>query len=640
MLLTGFGMAGRLRSPHQLPRRPTRRIRASVWGEEQPEGLFQGPLYEDGRRVDQATEESGAGAADRLTLTGWIDLASLPSAVAPRPGLQPGVAVAALQRALDEQDDQAVRRLRGDFVLAHLSPDRGSLTLCRAVNALIPVFWREENGCLAWSAEPTQLIERGQPALGDVDVDVLPMIIAERGMPQDRSWFRGIRRLPAGEQLRRRHGAVAEVRRFDEFRPVADAPKTIAEAAEGLHERLAQACARMLPDGAPSVLLLSGGIDSAAVAHEVGQSSQNATAVHYTLDSFPGYDTDRTAAEAVAHASGLSFVPYEMSKHTRSGGDYLQATEGSALPQTHVPLQGLAAAVGQAEAQGATFVLSGLLADQVLAHDLQRSLLEVAGWSILDPRVAGGPIWQLLKSAASSSYADGRSGSKSSSALRTLGYLYRVASGDPTTALPDRNTIVHPVGFTDQADRRVNQALRESAEYARSSVRTALEHQRRGDKGLPRGITSLFQLAQAFNTANLQAGWLNHCLPKERLFGAPFADRDVIEYALSLPTRHRLGFGYGMTVDKLALRVAYAERGVPASIGRRMQQARLDAIPGVFVHQNFEACTSLLNRQSLLCSLGVLSEEFVDNLSPSRVHRNGEEIARLCVIEQWLRGLG
>ncbi|WP_326765482.1 asparagine synthase-related protein [Streptomyces sp. NBC_01591] len=146
-------------------------------------------------------------------------------------------------------------------------------------------------------------------------------------------------------------------------------------------------------------------------------------------------------------------------------------------------------------------------------------------------------------------------------------------------------------------------------------------------------------LGQSFSTANLQAAWLNYALPKHRLISTPFADRDVVEYALALPDRHRIGFGHGLTVDKFALRLAYADRGVPAGIGHRMQQARIDSISAVFANQNFDLCRSILTPDSVLCRTGVLSHTFIEGLNQARVHRNGEEIARLCVIERWLEGL-
>ncbi|WP_146147442.1 asparagine synthase-related protein [Prauserella shujinwangii] len=612
-MTTAFGMSGIVPMPYD----PNAGAHLGtgeavpVWDDDSPRGrLHQGP-------VDDPAGD--ARAADRLLLTGWLDDGSLPHGLAKRRGST----LLAVQELLDEHGDRAVRRLRGDFVLAHLRGDDRELRLYRSVNALIPLFWRAGRDRFAWASDPAHLLPGGQPRLGDVNVELLPMIVAERGFPHDRSWFTDVHRLPAGECLTLAAGHEPRITRFDEFAPVEHLPRTVADAARGLRERLGRACDRMLAEQPAAVVSLSGGIDSAAVAGEVGRQPGKGAAVHYTMESFPGYEADRRAAERIAVDSGLSWVPYEMTKHTRPGGDYLHVTDNGGLPQTHVPTHGVSAAVEQAETNGATFVLSGLLADQLLAHDLQRGLFEIAGPRLLDPTVAGEPVWQGLRNAAGAAFDSG-------SVLR---HLYRLATGDPTVALPSRDVIVHPVGFTPEAGQTVTAALRAAADRAGDSVRAAVRRFG-GRRKLPRGITSLFLLAEAFNTPNLQAAWLNHCLPKHRFFTTPYADRDVIEYALALPSRHRVGFGHGMTVDKFALRLAY-----PGVGARRMQQARIDAISAVYVNQNFETCRALLGENSHLCRLGVLSRDFVAGLSRGRAHRNGEEIARLCIVEQWLEGL-
>ena len=613
MPLTAFGMAGVVRVPG--PTHADVRFQEGavppVWDIDPGSDvvLCQGPFGEPGRLP-----------ADRLLITGWIDLPHHDDSAA------------ALQRALDERGAAAVRDLRGDFVLAHVSPDRSVLRLYRAVNALVPLFWRADGERLAWSAEPAHLLAGGRPRLGDVDIDVLPMVIAERGFPHDRSWFANVRRLPPGDCLTLRAGERPTTAPFDELRPVPDAPASLAEAARGVRDRLAVACDRMLVDQSASLVALSGGIDSAAVAWEIGRQPGRGSAMHYTLESFPGFDGDRLVAEEIAEVCGLSWAVYEMSKHTRSGGDYLQVPDHGGLPQTHVPTQGVTAAVEQAEAVGATFVLSGLLADQVFAHDVNRGLFEVAGWRMLDPRVAGEPIWQALAGAAAATFSTSPRGGR-------LRYLRRLLSADPTTALPPRDVIVHPVGFTGDAADRVTRALQEAATRAERGLRSVMRRNGWSGRTLPTGITSLFLLAEGFNTANLQAAWLNHCLPKRKFFTTPYADRDLIEYALALPTAHRIGFGHGTTVDKFVLRTAYAGAGLPRHAGSRMQQARIDAISAVFANQNFDTCRDLLGPDSLLRRFGVLSGEFADGLTPGRIHRNGEEIARLCVVEKWLRGL-
>jgi len=196
----------------------------------QPAGvgrLSQGTLFEGVEPVDACDAER---VCDRMLLTGWV-ARSEPSGPD---------AVATLQQMLDRDGSRAVRRLRGDFVLAHLSEDRCTLRLFRGLTSMIPLFWRATGDTLCWSTDPTDLVEGDQPRLSDVALDLLPMVIAERGFPNDRSWFRGVNRLPAGSCVTLCAGARPVVERFDEFSDASAGPASLADAAEGLRARLGQ----------------------------------------------------------------------------------------------------------------------------------------------------------------------------------------------------------------------------------------------------------------------------------------------------------------------------------------------------------------------------------------------------------------
>ncbi len=584
--------------------------------------LSQGALF-DGVQSIAALDAGRVG--DRTLLAGWIA----------QPQRARDQDVATLQQRLDRDGAHAVRRLRGDFVLAHLSEDRRELRLYRGPTSMVPLFWRTTGDALRWSTDPTELLD-GAPQLSDVALDLLPMVIAERGFPHDRSWWRGVDRLPAGSCVTLRRGARPVVERFDELAPATAAPPTLEEAADGLRHRLRQACRRALAPGDAAVLMLSGGIDSAAVARELGEATPHAAGMHFTLDGFPGFAQDRAAATSVAGACGLDFVAYEMGAHVTRGGDYTDEQRAANLPQTHVPLQGTAATAREARARGARFVFSGILADQILAHDLHRGLLDVAGWSILNPLVTGEPPWQLIRRTVSGSF----DGSASPGVRGYARYTRAVLRGDPTAALPHRDAIVHPVGFSDAAAARVTEALRDAADRARDQLMSASEAHGGRRRRIPPGTTSRFQINETFNTPNVQSAILNHFLPRQTFVFTPYADRDVVEYALALPNAFRIGLAHGATIDKLALRTAYGNGAMAPQIGRRMQQARIDAFPAVYVNQNFDRCRALLaGKGAVLREAGVLSDEFVQSLSRQSVHRNGEEIARLCVVEQWLRRL-
>lgn len=616
MIVTGFGMSGWLAADGRAdgPLRRRHGVPGNPWDASRPGTGLGGEIVQGPAGRAGSTGPVGAtGEPPRVTLTGWIELDA---------GQHPDPLIR-LQDLLDAEGPAAVRRLRGDFVLAHLARD-GGLALYRGVSSLIPLFWRADEHALAWATDPMHLVAGSRPALSDVDDRLLPAVVAEMGMPADRSWFRSVRRLANGHRLTRpAAGARPVVSRFDQFEPVATLPATLPAAADELTDRLSRACGRLLSGDRRSVLLLSGGLDSAVLACEAGRRGSAMTGLHFTLESFPGFAEDRDAAAAVAAAHGLSFVPYDLTKHVRHDGGYLDQATGRALPQTHVPQPGPWAAAEQAGSDEATFILSGLLSDQILADDQFRERFEVAGLSMLNPLVAGEPFWQTAKGLAGSTF--GESG--------LLGYLRDRVAGRSTVALPGRESMVRPLGFTAAAAESVAAGIQASVEAARGDLRDADRRRRR----LPRGITPMFLVNEACNTPNLQAAWLNTYLPRRLLFATPFADRDVIEFALALPARYRTGFGFGVTVDKLALRVGYARQGMPEQVNRRMHQARIDAIPAVFVHQHASVWRGLLGPDSLLCELGVMDRDFARTLAPRLAYRNGEKIARLCAIELWLR---
>lgn len=596
-------------APADAPTAPMRDVGAG--GE-----LAQGPLFDGSRRLDG---DDARHASARTLLAGWLASPPLHDR-----------GLGGLQDALDRDGPAAVRRLRGDFVLAHLAADGSVLRLYRGPTSMIPLFWRAADGVLSWSTDPIHLLDGDAPRPSDVAHELVAMIIAERGFPHDRSWFTGVDRVPAGSCVTLRRGARPTVARFDALTAAPVPPDGIEAAADGLRARLHQACGRAVGGGDGGVLMLSGGIDSAAVARELGgDATAGATAVHFTLDGFPGFAEDCAAARSVADACGLDFQAYDMGPHVVRGGDYADERSGTNLPQTHVPLQGTSATARIADERGARFVFSGILADQIFAHDWHRGLVDVAGWSILNPLVTGEPPWQIARRTVGGSF----DGAASPGARGYLRYLRALLRGDPAVALPSRDAIVHPVGFSDEAAARVTTALRDAANRARDELSD--DGRRRGR--IPVGTTSLFQINETFNTPNVQAAILNHFLPRRTFFFTPYADRDVIEYALSLPNALRIGLGHGATIDKLALRLAYAGDGMPAGIGRRMQQARIDAFPAVYVNQNFDRCRALLGEDSLLREAGVLSDAFARGLARQSIHRNGEEIVRMCVVESWLR---
>jgi hypothetical protein len=451
------------------------------------------------------------------------------------------------------------------------------------------------------------------------------MLIAEAGFPHDRSWFKKIRRLPTGECLTAYADKGAPVLSvFDEFGSGNTPPETVDCAADQLRRLLAKACRRVLNGAESTVVLLSGGIDSAVIAYEAAQHCRETIGRHFTLDSFPGFEYDKDAAHRVARACGIPLVIHEMSNYTKVGGNYLMVEQAGALPATHAPVPGLPGAVEHAESAGASAVLTGLLTGEVFMDDSQLNLLNSLRWSVLNPLETGEPIWHTLSQLAGYS-----------SARDKRGLLQSLITGEPSIALPQSYMFYRRTGLTKDSAERVEDGLRKTALRVYQSTGSSYGTGRRSH--LSQVAYRRLIAHESLNVPHLHASWLNHFIPHRQILGLPFADRDVVEMVLALPPQHRFAVGFGVRSDKFVLRMAYTGKPIPHDIADRRHQAEIDAVPALFVINNFDKVRRLIGKRSALHDLGVISDSFISSMSPQNAHKAGDTIARMCRIEQWLR---
>jgi asparagine synthase (glutamine-hydrolysing) len=160
-------------------------------------------------------------------------------------------------------------RLRGMFAIALWDARRRRLVLARDRYGIKPLYWRHEGGELAFASELRALPR------GEVDLDALECFLAFNSIPAPYSVFREVRKLPAGHLLVWEAGEVrleryarpgplpaAELREGDE-----------AELVEELRARLRDSVRAHLLADVPVGVLLSGGVDSAALAALAAQET-------------------------------------------------------------------------------------------------------------------------------------------------------------------------------------------------------------------------------------------------------------------------------------------------------------------------------------------------------------------------------
>ena len=172
-----------------------------------------------------------------------------------------------LVHAYEEWGTHFVERLRGMFALAIWDAPRRRLLLARDRFGIKPLYVRDTGGELSFASELDALPR------GELDPDAVEAFLAFNAIPGSLSIFREIRKLPAGHLLVREDGRTTTERYA---RPGPLEPRDGADEAELVEEcraRLRDSVRAHLVSDVPVGVLLSGGVDSGALAALAAQES-------------------------------------------------------------------------------------------------------------------------------------------------------------------------------------------------------------------------------------------------------------------------------------------------------------------------------------------------------------------------------
>jgi asparagine synthase (glutamine-hydrolysing) len=164
-------------------------------------------------------------------------------------------------------------RLRGDFALLVWDPERQEGFLARDQLGVRPLFFSQVSGGLLFASELRDLLDL-LPATPAPDPVGVTHWIALSARPGTATLYEGIERLGPGEMLRFGSGGVSRSRYWQpRFHEPLELPP--GEWAERVREGLGTAVDRRLDRERETGVLLSGGLDSAAIA-AVGAGSLHA----------------------------------------------------------------------------------------------------------------------------------------------------------------------------------------------------------------------------------------------------------------------------------------------------------------------------------------------------------------------------
>ncbi|HEY7397336.1 MAG TPA: asparagine synthase (glutamine-hydrolyzing) [Gaiellaceae bacterium] len=185
-------------------------------------------------------------------------------------------------------------RLRGMFAVAVHDARSRSLVLARDPYGIKPLYYRDASGELAFASELDALPR------GEIDLDALEAFLAFNVIPAPLSIYREIRKLPPGHTLTWCDGA-ATVARY--ARPGPLEPRDGADEAELIEEcraRLRDSVRAHLIADVPVGVLLSGGVDSGALAALAAEESTEAVRTFSIGFEESSFD-ELAGARAVSH---------------------------------------------------------------------------------------------------------------------------------------------------------------------------------------------------------------------------------------------------------------------------------------------------------------------------------------------------
>jgi asparagine synthase (glutamine-hydrolysing) len=238
----------------------------------------------------------------------------------------------------EERGPAFVEDLRGMFAIAIWDARHGRLVLARDRFGIKPLYYRVAGGQLSFASELKALLR--QPGFSrEIDPSALEAFLAFNSIPAPLTIFSEARKLPPGHTLVAERGEV-EIHRYARPTPVpAEQVRTEREEAlaEELRGRLRDSVRAHLVSDVPVGVLLSGGIDSAALtALAAGESGYQVStfSIGFEEQSFDELELARLVAtrygtdhhELVVRPDAVDLLPRLVEAFDEPFGD------SSALP--------------------------------------------------------------------------------------------------------------------------------------------------------------------------------------------------------------------------------------------------------------------------------------------------------------------
>jgi asparagine synthase (glutamine-hydrolysing) len=267
--------------------------------------------------------------------------------------------------AYEQWGDDFAARLRGMFAFAIWDAARSRLVLCRDRFGIKPLYYVQHGSTFAFASEIGPLLELLPELPRRLDRAALWRLLDVGFIPSPLSAFEGVLKLPAAHTLILENGCARIQSYWQLVYPPHNAQARIepGDLAGAFVDRLRQAVDAWRLSDVPVGSLLSGGVDSAALAAllaEIGGGQIHTFTIGFTAASHDESALARETARAIgSHHHELTFSPADFD-HLPRVVRHLEAPQCSA---TSVPIYLLYKACHEA---GFKVIMTGEGADELL----------------------------------------------------------------------------------------------------------------------------------------------------------------------------------------------------------------------------------------------------------------------------------
>lgn len=204
----------------------------------------------------------------------------------------------------EEYGTACVEHMRGEVAFVLHDANRDVLLAARDRFGIKPLVYAEHDGVVMFASEAKALFAAGVPAVWDRESVIQGTLLG--GPLEDRTFFAGVRQLPAGHVLLATRRSERLVRYWDFDYPRADedtSTTTVDEHRDQLASVLDDAVRLRLRADVPVACYLSGGIDSCAVLGLAARHASTPIRAFTLAFDHAAYDEDAIAREMAARAN-------------------------------------------------------------------------------------------------------------------------------------------------------------------------------------------------------------------------------------------------------------------------------------------------------------------------------------------------